>query len=228
MPTIVFASPKGGAGKSTSAVLLASQLAEDGHSVTIIDADRNHPVADWARRPGRPARLDVLDSITEDTIIGTIEAAAARSDYVIVDLEGTANVMQAYAISRADLVIVPSQGSHLDGKQAGKSVRLIKTQEEAFRLNIPFAVLLTRTGAAIQSRALRGLVEDLARGGIPYFETRIVERAAYKEIFAYGGTLSTLDPERVSGLPPARENVRAFADEVTVLLGRATTRREVA
>lgn len=227
MSTIVFASPKGGAGKSTSAVLLASQLAEDGRTVTIIDADRNHPVADWARRPGRPTRLDVLDSITEDTIIGTIEAAAVRSDVVIVDLEGTANLMQAYAISRADLVIVPSQGSHLDGKQAGKAVRLVKTQEEAWRIPIPFAVLLTRTGAAIQTRALRGVVEDLQGGGVPYFTTRMVERAAYKEIFAYGGTLSTLDPQRVSGLEAARANVRAFADEVTSMLATAG-RREVA
>ncbi len=39
MPTIVFASSKGGAGKSTSAVLLATQLAERGAEVTLIDAD---------------------------------------------------------------------------------------------------------------------------------------------------------------------------------------------
>jgi chromosome partitioning protein len=36
MPTIVFASPKGGAGKSTSAVVLATELAGQGASVTII------------------------------------------------------------------------------------------------------------------------------------------------------------------------------------------------
>ena len=39
MPTIVFASPKGGVGKSTSAVLLATELASHGGSVTMIDAD---------------------------------------------------------------------------------------------------------------------------------------------------------------------------------------------
>ena len=31
----------------------------------------------------------------------------------------------AYAISRADLVIIPSQGSHLDGKQAVKASSLV-------------------------------------------------------------------------------------------------------
>jgi cellulose biosynthesis protein BcsQ len=39
MPTIVFATPKGGASKSTSAVLLATELANRGGAVTVIDAD---------------------------------------------------------------------------------------------------------------------------------------------------------------------------------------------
>jgi len=52
MPTIVFASPKGGAGKSTSAVVLATELAQKGAAVTVIDADPNHPVSQWAKRPG--------------------------------------------------------------------------------------------------------------------------------------------------------------------------------
>src|SRR5206468_1030807 len=43
MPTIVFASPKGGAGKSTSVVILASELARKRAAVTIIDADPNKP-----------------------------------------------------------------------------------------------------------------------------------------------------------------------------------------
>lgn len=45
MPTIVFASPKGGAGKSTSAVILATELARGGAGVTILDADPNRPVS---------------------------------------------------------------------------------------------------------------------------------------------------------------------------------------
>ena len=69
MPTIVFASPKGGAGKSTSAVLLATELAARGASVTVIDADPNKPVSRWAKRPGKPDNLTVLADVTEDSII---------------------------------------------------------------------------------------------------------------------------------------------------------------
>ena len=39
MPVITLSSPKGGAGKTTAATILASELAERGASVTIIDAD---------------------------------------------------------------------------------------------------------------------------------------------------------------------------------------------
>jgi chromosome partitioning protein len=69
MPVIVFANPKGGAGKSTSAVILATQLALKGATVTAIDADPNRPVSQWARRPGCPENLTVLADVSESTII---------------------------------------------------------------------------------------------------------------------------------------------------------------
>lgn len=90
MPIITMASPKGGVGKSTAAVILATQLAESGASVTIIDADPNKPVSRWAKRPGKPHNLTLIDNVTEQTIIRTIDEAARKTAFVIVDLEGTA------------------------------------------------------------------------------------------------------------------------------------------
>ena len=55
MPTIVFASPKGGAGKSTAAVLLGTELAAKGGDVTIIDADPNRPVSGGRSGPTSPS-----------------------------------------------------------------------------------------------------------------------------------------------------------------------------
>ena len=54
MPVIAFSSPKGGAGKTTAATVLATVLAERGATVTIIDADPNKNVVDWAKLPGKP------------------------------------------------------------------------------------------------------------------------------------------------------------------------------
>src|ERR1700676_4021270 len=145
MPTIVFASPKGGAGKSTSAVLLATQLATSGASVTIIDADPNKPVSRWGRLPGKPEVFTVIDDVTEKTVISVIDSEATKTAFVIVDLEGTASRMVPYAMSRADLVIIPTRGSVLDAVEAVSAVREVKQQEQAFRIRIPSAILFTCT-----------------------------------------------------------------------------------
>ena len=194
MPTIVFASPKGGVGKSTSAVLLATELARKGAAVTIIDADPNKPVSDWAKRPGRPENLIVLSDVTEETVIDEIEAAAHKTPFVVVDLEGTASMMVAYAISRADLVIIPTQGSQLDAAQAAKAIKLIRQQEKAFGRPIPYAILFTRTSAAIRPRTLQHIQDEFKKHGVLAFDTHMHERDAFKGIFSFGGTLETLNP----------------------------------
>src|SRR5438270_504257 len=124
MPIIVIASSKGGSGKSTSAVLLATTLVEHGASVTVIDADPNKPLSQWAKHAGKPDSLTVLNDVSENTIIDTVEEAARKTAFVIVDLEGTASLMVGLAISRADLVIIPTQGSQLDAAETAKTVRL--------------------------------------------------------------------------------------------------------
>jgi chromosome partitioning protein len=218
MPTIVFASPKGGAGKSTSAVILATVLAERGATVTIIDADPNKPVSLWATRPGKPETLTVLADVSEDSIIDDIEAAATRSAFVIVDLEGTASMMVGYAISRADLAIIPTQGSQLDAAEAVKAIKLVRRQERAFGKSIPLAVLFTRTSAAIRPRSLQTIEAEFAQNDVPMFGTQIHERDAYKAMFSFGGTLAGLDKSQVSNIKAAVTNARAFAAEVVARL----------
>jgi chromosome partitioning protein len=228
MPTIVFASPKGGAGKSTSAVILASELARKGIAIVIIDADPNRPVTAWARRPGKPTTLEVIADVTEETVIDAIEKAAARVPFVIVDLEGTASMTVAYAISRADLVIIPSQGSQLDAAEAVKAVRLIRQQEKAFARRIPYAVLFTRTSAAIRPRTLQHIRAEFEAHGVPALETQMHEREAYRAVFSFGGTVDDLNAGQVSGLEGAVRNARALASEVVALLRRIRTTSEPA
>ena len=99
MPVIAFSSPKGGAGKTTAATVLATVLAERGATVTIIDADPNKNVVDWAKLPGKPPSLAVVGDVSEETIVDAIEEATGKTAFVIVDLEGTASLMVSYAVS---------------------------------------------------------------------------------------------------------------------------------
>ena len=224
MPVISFANPKGGAGKTTSALLLAGELAAKGARVAIIDADPERWICQWAKLPGKPATIDIIADISEDTIVDHIESAAKKAQFVIVDLEGTASLMVANAIGMSDLVLIPTQGASMDAKGAAKTIKLIRNQERMARRAIPHSVLLTRTSAAVATRSLRNVRDQLSRAGIDVFETAIVERAAYRDIFDYGGLLADLGAQ-VSNLEKAQDNARAFAGEVLAKLREAQVAR---
>ncbi|SFT26665.1 ParA family protein [Methylobacterium sp. yr668] len=224
MPVIAFANPKGGSGKSTSALLLATELAVKGASVTIIDADPERWISQWAKLPGKPENVAIISDVTEESIVDAIDSAEREAAFVIVDLEGTASLLVANTIGMADLVVIPTQGSSMDAKGAAKTIRLIRNSEKLSRRRIAHAVLLTRTGAAVTSRALRNVQEQLQAGGIEMFETAVVERAAFKDLFDFGGTLSGLAAAQTSNLEKAIQNAREFAGEVVSKLKAASAR----
>lgn len=222
MSTIVFVSPKGGAGKTTSALVLASQLARSA-PVTVIDADPNRPIATWAKGSNTPANLRVVADADEENIMEKIEAAAAETPFVIVDLEGTASKIVVMAVSQADFVIVPTQGSQLDAEQAGRAFRVIQQQEKIVRrtqpsYSLPYAVLLTRTNSAIRTRTLSHIQRGLVDAGIPVFDTELNEREAFKAMFSFRQPLEHLNAADVANLDKAIANAEAFAKEVITTL----------
>jgi len=213
MPTISFIQPKGGAGKSTSALILAAELAK-GAKVIVIDADPNAPIAKWSRRGGGTTNLEIVQADKEDSIFDLADEAQKKAAFVIVDTEGVADLQAAYTISVSDFVIIPSQGSALDQDNAARAIKLIKDQERQTRRRIPHAVLFTRVNAAIRSRGMAAAEGQLVEHGINVFETRIIEREAFKAIFSFNTTIDNLTPEQVSGMEKAKTNAREFAREV--------------
>jgi chromosome partitioning protein len=93
---------------------------------------------------------------------------------------------------------------------------------------IPFAVLFTRTSPAIMPRTQRHIEGRFAESEIPVLQTRLCDREAYRAMFSYGGTLSSLDGKNVSNLDVAIRNARAFAGEVVERLRQAKNVAKVA
>lgn len=225
MPVISFASPKGGAGKTTAALLLATEIAEKGVGVTVIDADPETYIDSWSKLPDKPPKLTVIKSPTEQSIIDDIARASAQSPFVIIDLEGTANMLVAYAIAHSDLVIIPLQPSNLDAKGAAKALQLVKQQEKAFRRAIPHAILFTRTKSAIKTRSFTDIQQQLAKANVSIFQTQLMEREVYRSLFSFGGSLGRLDEKDAYKLQDAIRNARAFAGEVLDLVKKRTSVR---
>jgi chromosome partitioning protein len=213
MPTIAFVSPKGGAGKTTSAFLLATALAKL-QPVTVIDADPNHPIKNWGEGGNTPANMTIVSDVDEDKIIDRIEDAAAKTPFVVVDLEGTASKIVVYAISQADLVIIPTQGSQLDANEASRAIRVVMQSQKVSKKITPYAVLLTRTSTSVRSRTTSHIQKGLRDAGIPVFETELNERDAFRAVFSFQQTLDGLNPAEVANLDKARLNVWEFVGEV--------------
>ena len=112
MRTVLVASSKGGAGKTTLATNLAAHFALDGKRTVLVDADRQHSATRWSeKRAGLASAVLPIDgtrkgwekSIPGGTQAMVIDAAAgAMGD----DLEPF--------LERADAVLVPVNPSMID------------------------------------------------------------------------------------------------------------------
>jgi chromosome partitioning protein len=213
MPTIAFVSPKGGVGKTTSAFLFSTAIAKI-YDVTVIDADPNRPIQTWAAGGNTPPRLTIISDADEDTIIERIEDAATKTTFVVVDLEGTASKTVIYAISQADFVVIPTQGSQLDANEASRAIRVVLQSEKMTGKTKPYAVLLTRTNSSIRTRGLAHIQNGLIDAGIPVLETELHERDAFKAVFSFQQTLDGLKAADVPNLDKAKRNVLEFTHEV--------------
>ena len=215
-------------------------IARRGASVTGIDADRNHPQMKWAARAGvrmpqypqRPVSvlpsLSVIEETAEESLIDTIQAASSASQFVIVDLEGVASQAATFAISQADLVIIPCGPSYLDAVEAAAVLKVVKACEQMARtpITIPAAVLLTKTSQAIKPDTLREIERQFDTAKTPVYEVRLHTRTAYAAIFSRGVPLHDLNPGKVHKLDAAIENAEAFMAETIRILDTAHAGKE--
>ena len=144
-------SPKGGCGKSTATLTLASVFAKNEDlSIAVVDADPRQSIARvWLgkrneEKLGEPP-FKVISDPSDSSILDTLDAAGDDHDLVFVDLEGVAGLMASYAASASDLCIVPMRPSALDGDAAGAALKMIRDAGRAARRTVPARILITQT-----------------------------------------------------------------------------------
>jgi chromosome partitioning protein len=141
MRTIVLATQKGGAGKSTLAIGLAVAALEDGQRVALIEADQQGTISNWARRRAlSEPRIDRVGSSIE------IERALLVLNHngfalTLVDTPATNNVLSSRAIGAADLCLIPARPSPADVEAALPTLATVR------KLDKPFAFVLNQTPA---------------------------------------------------------------------------------
>lgn len=239
MYVITFANPKGGSGKTTSAMLLAEQIAISGGRVAILDLDPNANILAWSesrKDEGKDVPFSVHARPQADETVALIDQLSEEVDFLIIDLEGSKDQIVTFALSRTDLCIIPLDGSPMEARQAAAAVRLVQTTASMIRASIAFTLLFTRTNAAFQSTDERDVRQEMELNNIPTLPVRIAKRAPYTRIFRDGVLLAEL-PEIVSAenagktasvtekalkqVSSATENARDYAQAVIDTLTKA-------
>lgn len=200
MYVITFANPKGGSGKTTSAMLLAEQIALSGGRVAILDLDPNANILSWSQaraEAGRAVPFTVHGRPPVEDMVELIDGISAQADYLIIDLEGSKDQIVTFALSRTDLCVIPMDGSPMEARQAASAVRLVQTTASMIRAPIDFTLLFTRTNAAFQSTDERDVRQEMQQNDVPTLPVRIAKRAPYTRIFRDAVLLSEL-PEIVA------------------------------
>lgn len=218
MTVISFASSKGGAGKTTSAIVLATTLARRG-DVLLIDGDPARRLMSWAEAAELPKRLQVWEASGEQALRGALARARRKDQIIIVDLEGIASRTNAYAMSQSDLVIVPMGEDRPDAEGAIETLGhlALVAQEQSEDMEIPVRILFSKTRTTAKSRFERDLNAQV-RDKIGSFEVELIYRAAFKTLYDQGGSLYGIDRSEVSGVDKAIANAEAFAAEVKAVL----------
>jgi chromosome partitioning protein len=211
MPVVTVASPKGGSGKSTASVILATELAHVGAEVVILDCDPNRSITIWSSRGDLPPRISIKSDVGESEIVRTIKQQDADGRIVVVDLEGVASRLVSRAISQADLVLTPMRATTLDATIGVRALALVEEEEEALGRPIRHAVVFTMT-RAIRSKQHTAIEASLKGQGVDVITPPLMERAAFSALFEFGGDLRTMPAQ--GKMEPAADNAAQFAQAV--------------
>lgn len=211
--TIAVASAKGGCAKTTTVILIATYLAQAGYNVTVLDADINQHAAAFGDISDIP-NFTVIGDITESNVLPAIrQAEAASADVIIIDLPGGTSLLSLKAMQRAHLVLIPTQTSLPDLKDAVKTTQQVDDAQELVRQPIDRALLWTRVPSGFESLSARHVRQAAEGQGLPLFQSALMERAVYREMHVTGKVPAQTDPTGA-----AAANVAAIAEELLARL----------
>ncbi len=188
MPVLALVANKGGVGKTTLCLSLASTLSADASTV-VLDADPQRSSLQWRGLSDRDEQaLSVIDAA--DDAATAIGLARAEYDYVIVDCPAAVHGGQtARVLASCDLALIPVQPSPLD---IWATVQIEGKVAEARQVNPGLRAMLVINQLEPRTRLSRTIRQALAELGLPAARTAIRRRVAYRSAVLEGCSVKDL------------------------------------
>lgn len=184
MKTIVLASQKGGAGKTTLCGHLGVQASLLGHKVVLIDTDPQGSLAEWWN--SREAETPAFVTSTLKDLAANIEALReAGFDYVFIDTPPAVTETIKAVVNLADLVVIPTRPSPHDLRAVGKTVDIINECDKR--------MVFVLNGAANRARITTDAAIALSQHGA-LSPTVIYQRTDFASSMIDGRSVMEVDP----------------------------------
>ena len=208
MPVIALVGNKGGAGKTTLSINLASGLHRR-CSTVLLDADPQRSSFQWRELAERDDLVEVVDAV--DDLVETVTEYRDRYDCVLIDCPPSVQSDQTrQALTCSDLALIPVLPSPLD---LWASVHVEKELEWARTVNPGIKALLVVNQLEARTRLSRLVQDALAEIAMPVAKTSITRRMAYRNAMLQG--CSVLDAG--ASASDAAADIKQLVEEVVTI-----------
>lgn len=184
MTVYAVVNTKGGVGKTTTAVHLATMLARTDKTL-LIDGDPQASAASWAawRRETAHETSPTTTCLTGKAILAEGKGLAAGFAHTVVDAGGRDSAGLRAALLLANVAIIPVGASNLDAAAMTDLLEIVELAKE-YNPELVVRVLLTRVDP--RTKDAGEMLEFLSEQKLNVLNTRVCERVAYRRAIGEG------------------------------------------
>lgn len=205
MPVIAVVGNKGGAGKTTLSINIASGMHRR-FSTVLLDADPQRSSFQWHEIAERDDIVEVIDAVED--VVGTVRQYQDRYECVVIDCPPSVQSVQArQALTCSDIAVIPVLPSPLD---LWATVHVEQELEWARSVNPGIKGLVVVNQLESRTLLSKLIREALAEIELPVAKTAITRRMAFRNAMLQG--CSVLDAGAVAN--EAAEDINQLVDEV--------------
>ena len=199
MSVILIGGEKGGTGKTTLAINLATARAKRGHDVLLVDTDPQGSASYWAavrEEKGIEPRIASIQKFGK-TLASELRDLSKRYEDIIVDAGGRDSVELRAALVVANHVCVPIQASQFDVWTLDQMDSLVN-QAQGMNPDLKASVLINRAStnpAVAEAKDAKQLVAEFEN--LSLMGAMVRDRIAYRKAARDGMAVSEM-PNRDS------------------------------
>lgn len=190
--TISLANLKGGVGKSTLTIHIATFLFDAGHRTLIVDADPQGTCRKWAARAAESGQKGpAVVAMEGKTLRRDLADVAAPYDVVIIDSPGKLGIEARAAMLTSHLVLLPICPGPADFWALEETMAVIE-DARGLRPDLRFAAIFNRADHTALSKSIRGSLEH---ADVHLFDSTVGSRVAFGEATMMGQGVTAYAPK---------------------------------